>query len=458
VPSRPLSDLAVAEVRRRPWIVLARPEQRAPRGEWRCWFYLGGRGTGKTRSGAEWVLDRVEQGSRRVALVGPTAADVRDVMVEGESGILACAPADDRPLYEPSKRRLTWPNGAIGALYSADEPERLRGPQHDTAWADELAAWRYPEAWDQLLFGLRLGDPRVVVTTTPKPSRLVKELLAQPTTVVTRGATFDNADNLAPAFLERIAARYVGTRLGRQELHAELLEDVPGALWTREMLERAVQECPASLPDMERVVVALDPPATSDEGADEAGLVVVGRGLDGRGYLLDDLSARMSPNEWAVAAVRAFDRYQADRIVGEINMGGEMIEALVRTVRPEIPFSAVRATRGKMRRAEPIAALYEQGRVSHVRVFPELEDQLATWTPDVTDYSPDRLDALVWALTELALPAAFTGPFEITDEHVIDDWEPEPRLSGPVLVEHEPSRPRSLERVEFEESELYGGL
>ena len=362
---------------------------------------LAGRGFGKTRTGAEFVRAEVEaERASRVALVAPTAADARDVMVEGESGILAISPPWNRPLYEPSKRRVTWPNGAIATLYSADEPERLRGPQHDLAWPDELAAWRYPEAWDQLMFGLRLGSkPRVVVTTTPRPTRLIRELLASPTTVVTRGSTFDNRANLAPAFFEQVIRKYEGTRLGRQELYAEVLDDVPGSLWTRAMLEAANQPHPP--PDLVRVVVAIDPAVTSGEDSDETGIVVAGLGTDGLAYVLADRTCRMSPDGWARRAVTALDEFKADRIVAEVNNGGDLVEATIRTVRRDVPYRKVTASRGKRVRAEPIAALYEQARVKHAPGLAALEDQMLAFLPEGSEGSPDRVDALVWALTEL---------------------------------------------------------
>ena len=393
---------AYAATARRPWLGYRRPGQVPPRGDWRAWLILAGRGWGKTRTGAEWVVDRVEDGHRRIALVGATAADVRDVMVEGESGLMAVAPDDMRPLYEPSKRRITFPGGAICTTYSADEPDRLRGPQHDAAWADELAAWRYPGAWDQLMFGLRLGDdPRCVVTTTPRPTKQIRELLAAATTAVTRGSTYDNAANLAPAFMESILAKYEGTRLGRQELYAEILDDVPGALWTLAMLDAARAGCPSPIPQAERLVVAVDPAITSGEDSDETGIIVAGR-RGKEAYVLADLTCRLSPDGWARRAVAAYHEHKADRIVAEANQGGDMVRSVLRTVDPTVPVKLVHATRGKRVRAEPIAALYEQGRVFHAGVFAEMEDQLVTWTPD-SPTSPDRLDALVWALTDLDL-------------------------------------------------------
>jgi phage terminase large subunit-like protein len=349
-------------------------------------------------------------------LVGPTAADVRDVMVEGESGILAVSSARDRPLYEPSKRRLTWPSGAVATTFSADEPERLRGPQHDFAWCDELAAWRYPQAWDMLMFGLRLGDdPRAVVSTTPRPTKLIKALIADPKVVVSRGSTAENRANLAPAFLDQIVRRYEGTRLGRQELDAEILEDVPGALWSRAVIEAARI---AAAPGLTRIVVAIDPAAGSGEQSDETGIVVAGKAAGGFGYVLADLSGRYAPTEWARAAIAGWRSHNADRIVAEVNNGGEMVEATLRMVDPNVPFGAVRASRGKAARAEPVAALYEQGRVHQLGAFPMLEDQMCSFTADfdhaTAGYSPDRVDALVWGLTELLVePRAGDGIFEV---------------------------------------------
>lgn len=386
------------------WSYRARPAQSPPAGDWRIWLLLAGRGFGKTRTGAELVRARVAaQTARHIALVAPTEADARDVMVEGESGILATAPPWGRPLYEPSKRRLTWPNGAIATIFSADEPERLRGPQHDFTWCDELAAWRYPEAWDMLMFGLRLGDdPRAVVTTTPRPTALIRGLLADPKVVVTRGRTAENRANLAPAFLDQIVRRYEGTRLGRQELDAEILDDMPGALWQRGMIEAARTN---AMPTLVRVVVAIDPAVASHAHADETGIVVAGRDAEGNGYVLADVSGRYGPAEWARAAIAAYGAHHADRIVAEVNNGGEMVEATLRTVDPNVPFAAVRASRGKAARAEPVAALYEQGRIHHVGAFPALEDQMCAFSSDfdraAAGYSPDRVDALVWALTEL---------------------------------------------------------
>lgn len=384
------------------WSLWARPAQLAPPGDWRIWLILAGRGFGKTRSGAEWIRQQVDQGKAgRIALVGATAADVRDTMVEGESGLLRVFPDEQRPRYEPSKRRVTFHTGAIATTYSADEPDRLRGPNHDLAWADEVAAWRYAESWDQLMFGLRIGDrPRAVATTTPKPTRLIRNLVERHDTAVTRGSTYDNAQNLSPAFLDEMRSRYEGTRLGRQELDAELLLDAEGALWTRDLLDDART---TTVPTLSRVVVAIDPAVTSNSGSDETGIIVAGVGVDGHGYVLEDRTIKGSPAEWAAAAVTAYHVHKADRIVAESNQGGDMVSHTLRTVDKNVPIRLVHASRGKRTRAEPVAALYEQGRVHHAGAFPELEDQLCTWTPDGA--SPDRLDALVWALTELLVAA-----------------------------------------------------
>ena len=348
--------------------------------------------------------------AHRVALVAETAADARDVMVEGDSGILSVHPKGFRPLYEPSKRRLTWPNGATATLFNATEPDQLRGPQHDLGWCDELAKWRYAqETWDMLQFGLRLGeDPRQLVTTTPRPIVLLKAIMRDPRTVVTTGSTYENAANLAKPFLENIRAKYEGTRLGRQELAAEVLDDVPGSLWTREGIDKTRRKKGDKLPDMQRVVVAIDPAGKSQEtaiseGTAETGISVCGLGVDGRGYVLDDQTCSLSPNGWARRAVAAYDMYSADAIVVETNQGGDMVKMAVQSARPGIPVIEVHASRGKVTRAEPIAALYEQGRISHVGSFPELEDQMVLFTPMgiAGETTGDRVDSLVWGLTEL---------------------------------------------------------
>lgn len=394
------------------WRAWARPEQLPPVGAWLVWLILAGRGFGKTRTGAEWVRAEVESGRRgRIALVAPTAADARDVMVEGESGILAISPPWFRPTYEPSKRRISWPNGAQATVFTADEPERLRGPQHDGAWCDELAAWRYPDAWDMLMFGLRLGDdPRVVVTTTPRPVKLVRDLMAAPTTQVTRGATYDNAANLAAPFLEAIRAKYEGTRLGRQELYAEVLTDVPGALWQQARIDELRVKV---APEMARIVVAVDPSGGDGEGNDEQGIIVAGRGVDGHGYTLADRSCRMSPDGWGGRVVDAYVEFEADRIVYEKNFGGDMVEHVIQTVarakKVKVATKAVTASRGKVVRAEPVAALAEQGKDHHVGIFERLEDEQCMFGPTGFDGSPNRVDAKVWAYTELMLGVQSSG-------------------------------------------------
>tara|TARA_R110000824_G_scaffold83708_1_gene209415 strand:- start:8854 stop:10188 length:1335 start_codon:yes stop_codon:yes gene_type:complete len=392
------------------WDVHRRPSQSTPQGNWRMWLILAGRGWGKTRTGAEFVRQQIDLGmTSHIALVGPTAADVRDTMIEGESGLLGVYSADQRPRYEPSKRRVTFHNGAVASAFSADEPDRLRGPNHDLAWADELAAWRYPEAWDMLMFGLRIGkNPRVVVTTTPKPIPIIRRLLKieDESIVVTRGSTFDNKDNLAASFITEITSRYEGTRMGRQELYAEVLDDIEGSLWDRDNLE-ALRV--SQLPEIVRTVVAVDPAAGSKAENAETGIVVVGLGEDGHGYVLDDRSVRGSPNDWGMAVVSAYHANKADRIVAEANQGGDMVSHTIRTVDPNVPIKLVHASKGKRTRAEPVAALYEQGRVHHLGFHGLLEDQLCSWVPDHA-VSPDRLDALVWGITEILVDAARKAP------------------------------------------------
>ena len=403
---RALDPIARERLLRR-WDVWGRPEQQPPPGEWRTWLILAGRGWGKSRTGAEWVRAMATRGrARRIALVARTAADVRDVLIEGESGLLAIHRADERPVWEPSRRRLTWPNGAIATTYSADEPDQLRGPQHDSAWVDEICAWRYPDAWDQLQLGLRLGDdPRVVATTTPRPTALVRALMAAPSTVVTRGRTADNARNLAPGVVEALSARYAGTRLGRQELDGEILDDTPGALWTRAMIDSGQAR---NSPELRRVVVALDPSVAADGGGDECGIVVAGIDFDGRAWVLRDGSGNLSPADWSRRAVALAEEHSADCIVAEANQGGALVEQTLRAAGARTRVRLVHAARGKRARAEPVAALYEQGRVRHLPGLQRLEDEMCTWSSAAGDPSPNRLDALVWAcfdLCGLASPA-----------------------------------------------------
>lgn len=399
------------------WGFNARPDQllpdemnpsKVPGTPYHTWLILAGRGWGKTRVGGEAVNEEALSGrSGRIALVAETAADARDVLVEGDSGILRNAPPGRRPIYEPSKRKLTWPNGAVAHTYNATEPDQLRGPQHDFAWCDELAKWQYAqETWDMLQFGLRLGKhPRQIVTTTPRPIPVIRELLKDPYVYVTRGRTLDNSDNLAKSFLSKIVKKYEGTRLGRQELDAEVLDDMPGALWTREMIDRAFIRIEA-IPPMERIVVAIDPSGigSEDDDGDTIGIIVAGKNGD-TAYVIEDVSTRGAPHVWARKAIDAFHRNDADCIVAEINYGGAMVVSTIRTVDEDVPVTTVHASRGKFLRAEPVSALYEQRRVRHIRAFPELEDQMTLLTRSGYQGvgSPDRLDALVWAITELML-------------------------------------------------------
>ncbi len=390
------------------WPAWARPEQLAPAGRWRTWVVLAGRGFGKTRTGAEWVrMMAMQHPGCHIALVAPTAADVRDVMVRALVTAWDGGALEEVPQYEPSKRSVRWSNGSHCTTYSADEPERLRGPAHGFAWADELCSWRYPDAWDQLQFGLRQGKGAcAIVTTTPKPTPLLRSILDAPTTVRTSGNTFDNTANLDAEALAELKRKYDGTRLGRQELYAEILDDVPGALWTRATLESCRRNAGAH--PYRRVVVAVDPSGGHDAENDEQGIVVVALGSDGHAYVLEDASCKLSPDGWGAIVVGCYVRHQADRIVCEKNFGGEMVEHVISTAAKEMRTSVnvkmISASRGKVVRAEPCAALYEQGRVHHVGVLSTLEDQLCLFTPG-GDFqtSPDRADALVWALTELML-------------------------------------------------------
>ncbi len=423
------------------WTFWARPNQLPPEGDWATWLILAGRGFGKTRTGAETIRDWVcgttplSAGKcSRIALVAETAADARDVMVEGESGLLAVHPPDFKPTYSPSLRRITWPNGAVATLYNATEPDQLRGPQHDAAWCDELAKWRYcQETWDQLQFGLRLGDfPRTIITTTPRPLPLIRKLVNDPKVAVTRGATWDNKANMPESFIKEIEDKYAGTRLGRQELEGEILDDVPGSLWSREQLDTyRLREAPE---DLERVIVSVDPATSNEENSDETGIVVVGfsRDADGyaRGYVLEDGSMKGKPEEWAKKAVTLYRKWEADKIVAEKNQGGDMVSAVIRAVDRSIPLKLVHASRGKVVRAEPISALYEQGRVHHVGRFDKLEDQMCLFSIDNIRSpamgSPDRVDALVWGLTEIfdKLTGRRRTPKESTPEYKLNPVRP----------------------------------
>ncbi|MDP2063313.1 MAG: terminase family protein [Phaeovulum sp.] len=415
-----LSDNALLAL---PWVFdfWALPHQIAPEGAWKSWVIMGGRGAGKTRAGAEWVRAQVE-GARpldtgralHVALVGETFDQAREVMVFGESGILACSPPDRCPDWEAGRKRLVWPNGAIAQVFSAHEPESLRGPQFDAAWVDELAKWKYAEeAWDMLQFALRLGKhPQQVVTTTPRNVQVLKAILNNPSTVVTHAPTEANRAYLAASFLEEVQTRYAGTRKGQQELEGLLLEDVEGALWSSATIDALRVE---AAPPLDRIVVAVDPAVTGRETSDECGIVVVGAVTEGppqnwRAYVLEDASVKAAtPTQWANAAIAAMHRHRAERLVAEVNQGGDLVETVLRSVDQLVPFRGLRAGRGKGLRAEPVAALYEQGRVRHLRGLGTLEEQMCRMTAQGFQGrgSPDRVDALVWALHELIVEPAF---------------------------------------------------
>lgn len=399
------------------WDLHARPEQHPPPTDWTYWLIKAGRGFGKTRVLSEMARRWVKHYDL-VNIIGATSDDVRDILIEGESGILAICPDDERPKYIKGERKLAWPNGAVSLLFTAEEPDRLRGKQHKKLLCDELAAWRYVESWDQAQFGLRLGNnPQAVIATTPRPIKIIKELVADPTCVVTHGTTYDNRANLAPAFYNKIIQKYEGTRLGRQELNAEIISDVVGALWTADLIDSGrVQAMPT---DLIRVVVGVDPKVgsgilthedkrslkqygvTLQESESECGIVTCAK--DSRYpphyYVIADDSLDAAPTVWASAAVKAYKTYGADRVIGEVNNGGELVEAVIRTVDEDASYRAVRASRGKLTRAEPIAALSEQGRLHLVGSFAKLEDQCCTYIPGQP--SPDRMDAMVWAVTEL---------------------------------------------------------
>ena len=402
------------------WEAHAHDHQQEPQGPWTTWLILGGRGAGKTRAGAEWIRSLIFDGGvndnspkRAIALVAETYADAREVMIEGPSGIRASAPNGERPAYEVSRRRLVWPNGAVAYAFSAEDPDGLRGYQFDAAWSDEFCKWRYPEAtWSNLQLALRLGErPRQMVTTTPRPMALLKRLIASSTTMMTRAATYANRAHLSDAFFTEIANAYEGTALGRQELLGEIIDDVAGALWTWTMIEAARISV---APPLARIIVAVDPPATSGPDADECGIIAAGAAeVNGEkvAYVLADWSAAgLSPRQWAEKTVAAYHEFSADRIVVEVNQGGDMAKAVIAQVDASTPITGVYATRGKRLRAEPIAALYEQGRVRHAGAFPKLEDQMTSYTGARGASSPDRLDALVWALTELMLKPAAPRP------------------------------------------------
>lgn len=389
------------------WSFWARPKQILPDGDWRIWLILAGRGFGKTRTGAEAV--RIfKEGCPRIAIVAPTIADARDICIEGESGLKVCCVPGELTTWNRSLGEFEFSNGARGKCFSAEEPDRLNGPQHYAAWCDELGVWKYPrQTWDMLMMGLRQGRAQCVITTTPKRQypksrELIKEIRSRPSTRVTVGTSGENRDNLSEAWWNEVVAPYEGTELGRQEIGAEVLDDVTGALWNRQLLDRTRV---TQAPQLTRIVVAVDPEATATETSAETGIVVAGIGTDKHGYVLDDRTIKGSPHVWGSQAVAAYHSRKADRIIYEANQGGDMVAHTLQTVDRTVPLKAVHASRGKQARAEPIAALYEQGKVHHVGVFTALEDECCNWTPNSGQASPDRLDALVWALSELMLGA-----------------------------------------------------
>ncbi len=389
------------------WDTFAHDYQKSPPGDWTTWLLLGGRGAGKTRAGALWVKQIAKANPGPIALIGETEHDVREVMIEGVSGILAAHADSERPTWIPSRRRLEWNNGAVAQAFSAEDPESLRGPQFAAAWCDELAKWRHAEAtFDMLQFGLRLGErPRQVITSTPRPIALIKRLVTDPRTIVTRARTHDNAHNLAVSFFDTVVGRYEGTRLGRQELDGEIIEERADALWTRGALEACRV---AQAPPLARIVVAIDPPASSKQGADACGLVAAGLSEDGTMYVIaDETAAGLTPAGWARRAIALWRRLEADALVAEVNQGGDMVRAVIGEADNTVPVIAVRAHKGKYLRAEPVAALYEQGRVKHAGVFPALEDEMCDFGLDglSSGRSPDRLDAMVWAVTALSFGA-----------------------------------------------------
>ena len=391
------------------WYQMARKEQLDPNGDWSIWLVLAGRGWGKTRTGAESIITYAIKNPNTICgVIAPTSGDLRRVCFEGPSGLLKNLPREcyldsESKSYNRSAMEIKLWNGSVIQGYAAIEPDRLRGPQFHRIWADELAAWRYPEAYDQMMFGLRLGtNPKLVITTTPRPSKLIKDLVKRngDDVVLIKGSTFDNAENLAESSLKLLKEKYENTSLGRQELYAEIIEEVEGALWTMHLIDRSRKE-KKDIPDFSRVVIAIDPAVTSKQTSDETGIIVVGKGQDNRYYVLEDSSGRFSADAWARKAVDLYYEYSADRIVAETNNGGDLVERLIRSVDNQVPYKAVHATRGKILRAEPISALYEQNKVHHIGSFPVLEDQMISYTGSFQT-SPDRLDALVWGLSELS--------------------------------------------------------
>ena len=406
------------------WRFWARPKQLPPEGDWSTWYLRMGRGGGKTRAGSGWVTERAMEEPRWIALIARSMADARDVMIEGPSGLIRNSPKEWKPNYEPSKRRITWPNGSWATIYSDEEPEQLRGFSGDTAWVDELGKYRHPrEVWDNLQFGMRecsRDRPRTLISTTPRPEKILREIENKQSTIVVVGSSYENKANLDPTWFRETIEAYEGTRFGRQEIHAEVLEDVPGALWTRRNLdENRVKDTPG----MARVVVGVDPAITSGLSSNDTGIVVVGLGDDGHCYVLDDMTVKGSPDKWARTVVAAYRKWEADRVVAECNQGGEMVKNTLHMVDPSLPVELVRATRGKYVRAEPISALYEAGRIHHYGVFPKLEDQMIGFTPEAaaarsTGEHFDIVDALVWGLSYL------TPSLGLRKESMAEDGSP----------------------------------
>ena len=390
------------------WLDTARDKQLQPKFDHYIWLILAGRGWGKTRTGAQDIaLYALRNPNSNCAVVAPTHGDLRRVCFGGPSGLLSVVPPEcllqspDQKGYSQSVKEMRLYNGSKITGYAASEPERLRGPQFHRAWCDEVASWRYPEAFDQLMFGLRLGDnPQCLITTTPKPTKLIKDLIERKDCAITRGSTFENEENLAESALKMLKEKYEGTNLGRQELYAEIIDDVDGALWSHDLIEKS------RLPEdtnreLSTIYIAVDPAVTANENSDETGIIVVGKDFNNQYYVLEDLSGRHSAEKWGRIVVNAFYDYQADRVIAEVNNGGDLVERLIRNIDTNVPYRSVRATRGKILRAEPISALYEQHRVHHIGSFPELESQMCSYTGE-TNSSPDRLDALVWGITELS--------------------------------------------------------
>lgn len=389
------------------WALYARLDQWPPEGDWLIWLLLGGRGSGKTRAGAEWVRQKVNQGAGRIALIAPTINDAREVMIEGESGLRHIGYPAERPQFISSRRRLEWPNGAIGQIFSSEDPDSLRGPQFEYAWADEFCAWTYPaDTLANLRLGLRLGtQPQLVVTTTPRPLPALKKLMTAQGLVTSQMKTQDNREFLAPGFIAAMEESYGGTRLGRQELAGEFIEDLPGALWSRSIIESCrIKQRPVC----ERIIIALDPPVTGHKTSDACGIIVAGRvgqGRQARAFILEDASIQgVSPESWAALAVALYESWDADYILAETNQGGDLVKTVLHMINPSVPVHTVFARRGKRLRAEPVAALYGQGRVHHVGSgFSELEDELCLMGTQSLIKSPDRADAMVWAVTDLLL-------------------------------------------------------